>query len=55
MLDVNSPIEFKGVVYNEMKGALSDINSLFYTRFEQVLFPGTSTDYVSGGDPPYVF
>jgi Zn-dependent M16 (insulinase) family peptidase len=44
----------KGVVYNEMKGALSDVNSLFYTRFQQELFPNTSYQYVSGGDPPFI-
>jgi len=50
-LDSSTPIVFKGVVYNEMKGAFADINSLFYYRFQQALFPGTSYDHVSGGDP----
>ena len=42
----------KGVVYNEMKGALySDNEALFATRLEQAMFPGTIYEHVSGGDP----
>ncbi|KAJ1726417.1 Mitochondrial presequence protease, partial [Coemansia biformis] len=41
----------KGVVYNEMKGAFSDAGSLFATRAEQQMFPGTTYQFVSGGDP----
>lgn len=40
--DVNSPIVFKGVVYNEMKGALSSPDSLFATRAQQHMFPGST-------------
>jgi Zn-dependent M16 (insulinase) family peptidase len=39
---------FKGVVYNEMKGQMSDASYLFYTRFQDVLFPAINN---SGGDP----
>ncbi|KAL5121864.1 Mitochondrial presequence protease [Pleosporales sp. CAS-2024a] len=39
---------FKGVVYNEMKGQMSDASYLFYTRFQHVLFPAIHN---SGGDP----
>lgn len=41
-----------GVVYNEMKGALSDADSFFMTRFQQSRF-GSESVYgvVSGGDP----
>lgn len=49
-----SAIQFKGVVYNEMKGALSDSESLFATRAQQKLFPGTVYGHVSGGDPPNI-
>ncbi|KAJ3253952.1 Presequence protease, mitochondrial [Boothiomyces macroporosus] len=49
--DNTSPIIFKGVVYNEMKGALADTSSLFYTRHQQQLYPGTTYSHVSGGDP----
>ncbi len=43
--------KFKGVVYNEMKGAFSDIESLFSQRLQQSMFPGTLYSHVSGGDP----
>lgn len=32
-LDRSSPMMLKGVVFNEMKGALSDIDRLFCTRY----------------------
>ncbi|KAJ1740765.1 Mitochondrial presequence protease [Coemansia sp. RSA 1086] len=43
--------KIKGVVYNEMKGAFSDAGSLFATRAEQQMYPGTTYENVSGGDP----
>ncbi|KAF1920130.1 Metalloenzyme, LuxS/M16 peptidase-like protein [Ampelomyces quisqualis] len=39
---------FKGVVYNEMKGQMSDASYLFYTNFQHHLFPAIHN---SGGDP----
>lgn len=52
-LDLASPLTFKGVVYNEMKGAMSDTESLFATRLEQAMFAKSALPYrwVSGGDP----
>lgn len=41
-------VKFKGVVYNEMKGQMSDASYLFYIRFREHLFPSL---YNSGGDP----
>ncbi|KAJ1902836.1 Mitochondrial presequence protease, partial [Coemansia sp. S17] len=52
--DTASSWQFKGVVYNEMKGAFSDAGSLFATRAEQQMFPGTTYQYVSGGDPAFI-
>ncbi|KAG2182463.1 hypothetical protein INT43_007393 [Umbelopsis isabellina] len=49
--DKSSPIVFKGVVYNEMKGQMSDSSYLFYQRAQQHMFPGTTYENVSGGDP----
>ncbi|KAI8824441.1 peptidase M16C associated-domain-containing protein [Fimicolochytrium jonesii] len=46
-----SPLIFKGVVYNEMKGALSDLGNLFHTRSQQHLYPNSTYGYNSGGDP----
>jgi Zn-dependent M16 (insulinase) family peptidase len=39
---------FKGVVYNEMKGQMSDASYLFYVRFRDYIFPSLHN---SGGDP----
>ena len=39
---------FKGVVYNEMKGQMSDASYLYYIRFREHLFPSLEN---SGGDP----
>jgi len=52
--DKNSPYQFKGVVYNEMKGSLSDQGRLFATRLQQQMHPGTTYATVSGGDPEYI-
>lgn len=52
--DPKSGIIFKGVVYNEMKGALSDIESLFCERLQQHMFPGTTLAHNSGGDPDVI-
>jgi Zn-dependent M16 (insulinase) family peptidase len=46
-----SPIEFKGVVYNEMKGALADPNAYFYYEHLAHLYKGTCYGFNSGGDP----
>lgn len=39
---------FKGVVYNEMKGQMSDAGYLYYIRFQDHIFPDINN---SGGDP----
>jgi len=39
---------FKGVVYNEMKGQMSDASYLYYIRFREHMFPSLEN---SGGDP----
>ena len=39
---------FKGVVYNEMKGQMSDTSYLYYIKFQQSIFPDIKN---SGGDP----
>lgn len=44
-------IVFKGVVYNEMKGQMSDANYLYYIRFKESIFPAIHN---SGGDPEYI-
>ncbi|KAI1352082.1 Metalloenzyme, LuxS/M16 peptidase-like protein [Xylaria sp. FL0043] len=44
----DSKLVFKGVVYNEMKGQMSDAGYLFYIRFQDHIFPSLNN---SGGDP----
>jgi len=46
--DPKSPLLFKGVVYNEMKGQMSDSSYLYYIRFQDQIFPDLHN---SGGDP----
>ena len=47
----NSPLEYKGVVYNEMKGAMSDPSSLLGRRLAAALYPTTTYRHNSGGEP----
>eukprot|EP00045_Choanoeca_perplexa_P016713 m.229491 g.229491 ORF g.229491 m.229491 type:complete len:1015 (-) comp17338_c0_seq2:859-3903(-) len=49
--DQTSPLEFKGVVFNEMKGAFSSTDMLYWTRSHQLLHPETTYSHVSGGEP----
>jgi presequence protease len=52
--EINSPDEpliFKGVVFNEMKGAYSSPDSVMYRYAQQSLFPDTTYGHSSGGDP----
>jgi len=46
-----SPLEFKGIVYNEMKGALSSVDSRIWHRMAKELVPDLPYAYNSGGDP----
>ena len=43
-----SQLVFKGVVYNEMKGQMSDASYLYWIRFQDHIFPDINN---SGGDP----
>ncbi len=49
--DPQSPLAFKGVVYNEMKGVLSSPVSRLHQALQSALFPTTTYHYNSGGDP----
>ena len=44
----NSPLKFKGVVYNEMKGQISDPAYYFWINFQQSIYPSLHN---SGGNP----
>ncbi len=49
--NIGSPLTYKGVVYNEMKGAMSDPSSLLSRRLGPALFPTTTYRHNSGGEP----
>ena len=42
---------YKGVVYNEMKGAMSSPDQVMARSLLNALYPGTTYQYNSGGDP----
>ena len=44
-------LRYNGVVFNEMKGALSDPEGVLYRNMNAALFPGTCYAFESGGDP----
>ena len=45
---------YKGVVFNEMKGAYSSADGVFWKRLQQSLFPDTIYSLDSGGDPTVI-
>ncbi|MBI9081532.1 MAG: insulinase family protein [Pseudodesulfovibrio sp.] len=51
---LDKPMSYKGVVYNEMKGAYSSPESLLYDYIQQSLFPDTTYGIDSGGDPAVI-
>lgn len=50
-LDENGQPLYKGVVFNEMKGAMSDVDELIEQKTLDVLFPDNCYGFCSGGDP----
>ncbi|MBP2644952.1 MAG: Peptidase associated domain protein [Firmicutes bacterium] len=49
--DANGEITYKGVVYNEMKGALSSPEAVLDNGIMEALFPDTAYRFESGGNP----
>lgn len=49
-----APIVYKGVVYNEMKGALSSPEAIMEDSAMAALFPDTTYGVESGGDPEVI-
>ena len=52
--EIHDPAEepvYKGVVFNEMKGAFSSVDETVITELNRILFPDNCYKYVSGGDP----
>ena len=46
-----APLTYKGVVFNEMKGAYSSPGSVLHKAVQQSLYPDTTYGVDSGGDP----
>ncbi|MFQ5481736.1 MAG: insulinase family protein [Nitrospinaceae bacterium] len=51
LLDLKADLEYKGVVYNEMKGVFSSPENLLDRCLAHSLFPKTAYGFESGGDP----
>ncbi len=49
--DPTSGLRYKGVVFNEMKGALATPHAAVQRAVGRSLFPGLTYSHVSGGDP----
>lgn len=49
--DPQTPLVFKGVVFNEMKGAFTDNERIFSQHLQNRLLPDHTYSVVSGGDP----
>lgn len=49
--DENNQLTYKGVVFNEMKGAMSNVNSVIYQKITDQLYPGSTYAHNSGGEP----
>src|SRR6185437_5874862 len=52
--DPTSGLRYKGVVFNEMKGALATPHSAVARAMGRALFPGLTYENVSGGDPQHI-
>ena len=52
--DPKSGLRYKGVVFNEMKGALATPQAAMQTNLGRTLFPGLTYEHVSGGDPEHI-
>ncbi len=49
--NLKGPVQFQGVVYNEMKGAMSSIESRLWEALSKRLIPDLPYAHNSGGDP----
>ena len=47
----DAKLAYNGVVFNEMKGALSDPDDVLYQALSNSLFPNTAYGFESGGNP----
>lgn len=54
LTDIKEDIEYKGIVFNEMKGYYSDTGGRMYSKVWEVLMPESTYAVSSGGDPEYI-
>eukprot|EP00003_Mantamonas_plastica_P002521 TRINITY_DN11908_c0_g1_i1.p1 TRINITY_DN11908_c0_g1~~TRINITY_DN11908_c0_g1_i1.p1 ORF type:complete len:975 (-),score=183.13 TRINITY_DN11908_c0_g1_i1:5501-8425(-) len=52
--DPETDLVYRGVVYNEMKGAMSSPTSQLWQNLSSYLFPTTTYHYNSGGEPDHI-
>ena len=53
--EVNDGVpSYKGVVFNEMKGAMSDVDDIIDEKMGELLFPDNCYRFNSGGDPAVI-
>ncbi len=52
--NTDSPLMYKGVVFNEMKGAYSSPNARLMKHFTSSLYPSITYHHDSGGDPAVI-
>ena len=52
--ELDKPLIYKGVVYNEMKGAYSSPDRVLAEHSQQSLFPDHTYGYDSGGEPKHI-
>ncbi|MBK8932581.1 MAG: insulinase family protein [Chloroflexi bacterium] len=51
---LDAPLTYKGVVFNEMKGAYSSPDNVLFRYTKQELFPDTPYQHDSGGNPEVI-
>ena len=52
--DASTDLVYKGVVFNEMKGAMSSPVSQLWQLFTKYMFPSNTYHYNSGGEPEHI-
>jgi len=52
--NTDSELVYKGVVYNEMKGAMSSVPSQLWQCLTKHLYPSVTYHYNSGGEPEHI-
>ena len=54
LTEENATPTYKGVVFNEMKGAMSSVDQVAFEGAQQLAFPDNCYGFNSGGDPKHI-